>query len=247
MENLLYNKTFKNLINILIGILIIFLAFSVFNITKDKDQDSTISVTGFAEINAKPDIAEITLTVISEDKDLGVASNENNQKINTIIAFLKENNIEDKDIKTKLYNINPRYEYLNDYKNRYLVSYEVNQSLNVKVRDLDSVGEIIEGATSRGANNISNLQFIIDNDELLKEQAREKAIEDAKSKAKKLEKELGISLKDIIGFYENTYTPVVNREYNAMKAMDSATMSAPSIQPGENNITSNVNIVYKIK
>ena len=109
------------------------------------------------------------------------------------------------------------------------------------------MGEIIEGATLRGANNISNLQFIIDNDELLKEQAREKAIEDAKSKAKKLEKELGISLKDIIGFYENTYTPAVNREYNAMKAMDSDTMSVPSIQPGENNITSNVNIVYKIK
>lgn len=247
MENLLYNKTFKNLINILIGVLIIFLAFSVFNLIKDEDKNNTISVTGFSEINAKPDVVEITLTVISENKDLGIASNENNQKINTIITFLKENNIEDRDIKTKLYNISPRYEYLNDYKNRYLVSYEVNQSLNVKVRDLDSVGEIIEGATSRGANNISNLQFIIDNDELLKEQAREKAIEDAKSKAKKLEKELGISLKDIIGFYENTYTPAVNREYNAMKAMDSATMSAPSIQPGENNITSNVNIVYKIK
>jgi len=249
-ENLLYNKGFKNLINIFIGVLIIFLIFSIFKMGEDTEQDNTISITGFAEVNAKPDVAQITLTVISENKDLGLASEENNQKINTIIDFLKENSIEEKDIKTSLYNINPRYEYSNDYKNRYLASYEVRQSLDVKIRNLDIVGEIVAGATSKGANDISSLQFIIDDDGLLKEQAREKAIEDAKLKALKLGKDLGVSLTEIIGFYENTYTPVF-REYSAMKSMDNVAeavqLTAPSIQTGENTITSNITIVYKIK
>lgn len=248
-ENLFCNKTFKNLVNILIAILVIFLAFLMFDLGKDKTQDNTISVTGFAEISAKPDVAQITLTVLSEKKDLSVASSQNNEKINTIISFLMESGIEDKDIKTSSYNINPRYEYTNDYKNRYLASYEVRQSLTVKVRNLDIIGNIIAGATSRGANDIGNLQFIIDDNESLKEQAREKAIDNAKAKAQKLGENLGVSITEIISFYEDTYTPIPAREYSAMKQMNSAAgdILAPSIQTGENSITSNVTITYKIK
>lgn len=244
-KNLFFDKTFKNLINILITILIIFLAILMFSLTKDNElQDNTISVTGYAEIYAKPDVAQITLTVLSENKDLGIASNQNSEKMNAVISFLEESGIGGRDMKTSSYNIYPRYEYKNDYQNRYLASYEVRQSLTIKIRDLDIVGDVISGATSRGANDISNLEFIIDNNELLKEQARQKAIENAKIKAQELGKDLGVSITEIIGFYESTNTPVFAQGNSKMY---SDSVAAPSIQTGENSITSNVTIVYKIK
>ena len=248
-ENLINNKVFKSLINVFIGALIIFLVFLMFNLG-ESDEQNTISVNGFSEVTAKPDVAQITLTVITEDIELGIASNQNNERINAIISFLKESGVEDKDIKTSLYNINPRYEYLNDYNKRYLASYEVEQSLTVKIRNLDSVGDIVAGATERGSNDISSLQFIIDDDELLKAQAREQAIANAKENAEKLGKELGVSLTEMVSFYENSYVPTYSD--NAYKLMGGAmtelsSISSPSIQTGENSITSNVTIVYKIK
>jgi len=247
-ENILNNKVFKNLINILVGVLIIFIAFLIINPQDQNEIGDTISITGYAEVSAKPDVAQITISVLSENKDLGIATEDNNVKINNIIAFLKENNIEDKDIKTSMYNISPRYEYYNDYRNRYLAGYDVSQSLVVKIRDLNIVGDVITGSTSNGANEISSLSFIIDNDDALKAQVKKEAIADAKNKAEDLAKDLGISLSEIIGFYENSYTPVVTSYNKVMMGAGSLEDStAPSIQTGENTITSNIAIVYKIK
>ena len=248
-QNIFYNNGFKYLIKTFLVVLTIFFIFLTLNLGENKENENTISVAGIGEVSARPDVAQISLTVFTENKDLGIATGENNQKINTIISFLKEKSIEDKDIKTSTYNINPRYEYGADYKNRYLAGYEVRQSLIVKIRNLNDVGDIIAGATSRGVNDMGGLSFIIDDDELLKQQAREQAINDAKSKASKLAKDLGISLSEIIGFNESSYSPVRYTEQSLMKSMNSledATI-APSIQTGENTITSNITIVYKIK
>ena len=95
MENTFLNKTFRNLINIFILVLIITIPVLAFNLGIDKEKDNLISVTGFAEIYAKPDVAHIVLTVVSENKSLKLATEDNNTKGNAIIAFLKENNIED--------------------------------------------------------------------------------------------------------------------------------------------------------
>lgn len=248
MENLFNNKQFKFLINLFISVATLFLVFLAFNMQESRGEE-TISVTGFAEISVKPDVAQITLTVASENADLGLASSINNERTNAIISFLSEKGVEDKDIKTSLYNISPRYEYYDDYKNRYLAGYEVRQSLTVKIRNLETVGDIISGATERGSNEISSLQFIIDDDELLKEQAREQAIANAKEKAEKLGQELGISLKEIINFYENSYVPVYSSDsYKILGAgLESSSIPSASIQVGENNITANVTLIYRVK
>lgn len=246
-ENILNNKVFKNLINVFVGVLIIFFVFSIINLTEKEKTGETISITGYAEVSAKPDVAQITISVLSENRDLGVATEDNNTKTNAIVSFLKENGIEDKDIKTSTYNINPRYEYYSDYRNRYLAGYEVTQSLVVKIRNLDSVGEIIAGSSERGSNDISSLSFIIDNDEALKAQAKKQAIDDAKLKASELAKDLGISLSEIVGFYENNYYSTPQISYAKVEMAKSLDSSTPSIEAGENTITASITITYKIK
>lgn len=246
-ENILNNKVFKNLINVFVGVLIIFFVFSVINLADKGETGETISITGYAEVSAKPDVAQITISVLSENRDLGVATEDNNTKTNAIVSFLKENGIEDKDIKTSTYNINPRYEYYSDYRNRYLAGYEVTQSLVVKIRNLDSVGEIIAGSSERGSNDISSLSFIIDNDEALKAQAKKQAIDDAKLKASELAKDLGISLSEIVGFYENNYYSTPQISYAKVEMAKSLDSSTPSIEAGENTIIASITITYKIK
>ena len=246
-ENILNNKVFKNLINVFVGVLIIFFVFSIINLTEKEKTGETISITGYAEVSAKPDVAQITISVLSENRDLGVATEDNNTKTNAIVSFLKENGIEDKDIKTSTYNINPRYEYYSDYRNRYLAGYEVTQSLVVKIRNLDSVGEIIAGSSERGSNDISSLSFIIDDDEALKAQVKKQAIDDAKLKASELAKDLGISLSEIVGFYENNYYSAPQISYAKVAMVENLDSSTPSIEAGENTIIASITITYKIK
>jgi uncharacterized protein YggE len=91
--------------------------------------------------------------------------------------------IDEKDLKTTSFNINPRYEWQNNSGKRYLVGYEVRQIINVKIRDLSEVGNIIQKATDLGANDIGELIFTFDNDQKLKENARNIAIRSAKEKS----------------------------------------------------------------
>jgi uncharacterized protein YggE len=180
----------KNLIIILIIILSIFLfvltissIVSIQNkvkqgryIGQDVESRNIISVAGTGEVYAKPDLALISFSVVIEAKTVGEAMSQNTEKMNNIISFIKEQGVENKDLKTTSFNIYPRYDYdrtssIYPSGKRVLVGYEVIQQLEVKIRDLDKTGQIIEGAASAGANQAGNLQFIVENEDDLKKQA----------------------------------------------------------------------------
>jgi hypothetical protein len=177
-----------------------------------------------------------------------VATNENSEKMNAVISFLKEEGVDDKDIKTTGFNINPRYEWNSDTGIRTLAGYEVSQTVNVKIRDLTKTGKIISESVSKGANDVSNLSFIVDDDEQLKEDVKNLAIEDAKKKAKSLEKSLGIRLNKIVNFSESSYAPYPSYDYGYGATMEKAVSSiAPTIATGQNKLTSTVTITYSVK
>ncbi|MCK9446914.1 SIMPL domain-containing protein, partial [bacterium] len=158
--------------------------------------------------------------------------------------------IEEKDIKTTSFNINPVYAWEDKTGKRTLTGYEVNQTINVKIRDLTKVGSIISGATEKGANDVSSLSFIVDDDEKVKEDAKNLAIKDAQAKAKNLEKALGVKMVKIINFSENSYNPVFvsyDSSYKMLNSSAGALEIAPTIQTGQNKITSTVTITYAIK
>jgi uncharacterized protein len=220
-------------------------------IGQDVSYRNTISVQATGEVYANPDLALTTASVITEAKDVDEALSENTEKMNAVISFLKEQGIEDKDLKTTGFNIYPRYEYHERTEDRpsgerVLVGYEVNQSLEIKIRDLESIGAIIQGVTENGANNVSGLSFTIENQDELKEQSRGEAIEEAKAKAEKLASQLGVKLAKITNFSESSVYP---RYYDFSKAaseeMD-AGGAVPSVEPGENKIEVTVNLTYEI-
>jgi len=243
-------------------VLFVFLTFSIFVDTINKIRQSryigqdvqarnTIVVSDTGDVYTKPDLAVINFSVVNEASTAAQAMADNAGKMNSVIAALKGSGVESKDLKTTSYYIYPRYEYEETVSSYYptgkrtLVGYEVTQTLEVKIRKLDNIGSIIEVATNAGANEVGNLQLTIDNQDQIKQQAREQAISKVKAKALALASQLGVRLGKITSFSENYYLPY----YSSMdyaKGIGGAGEAAPTIETGENKVSVSVVITYEI-
>ncbi len=223
--------------------------------------NTTISVSGEGEVMAKPDIGQFSFSVRAEGATASEAQTTSAESMNQIIAYLKEAGVEEKDIKTQNYYLNPKYRYeericaANMYcppGEQILDGYEVSQDVSIKVRDLEAAGDLISGTGERGATNISGLSFTIDDESALMADAREQAIADAKEKAEVLARDLGMRIDRIIGFSENgNYYPMYDKAYGGNMAMEESyrmdAASAPAMPVGENTIMSNVTITFELK
>jgi len=239
----------KNKHSLLTSVFIVFLVSLIIWVGVDinhkvKKGENTISVTGTGEVYAKPDLALTSFSVLTEAKTVIEALTENTEKMNAVIAFVKNENVEEKDIKTTGFNIYPRYEWEEKSGKRTLVGYEVSQTLQVKIRGMAKIGTIVQGTTEQGANQVSDLQFTIDDEDGLKKQAREEAIEKAKTKAKELASQLGVKLGKVVEFSESGVFPW----YYAMEKAPAAMGGGEELQieTGENKIEVTVTITYEI-
>ena len=239
------------LLGLLLLVLIISVGVDINN--KVNETENSISVSATGEVYAKPDLALTTFSVVTEAESVENAMSENTEKMNNVIDFVKSQGVQDKDLKTTAFNIYPRYEWCDGSSSvrpcplsrRILVGYEVSQSLQVKIRDLDKTGEIIQGAAQNGVNQMGSLQFTVDNQDMLKAEARAKAIEEAKEKAKTLASQLGIRLVRISSFYESGQSPIY---YMALEDAEAGGKGGGAqIETGENKISVTVNITYQIR
>ena len=259
MEEYLKEKH-KHIFNSFLVILGIFLiSITILKIIDIQDKlqeaENTITITESSQIYAKPDLALGTFSVVTEAKTVTQALTDNTNKMNALISFIKNQGVEERDIKTTSFNISPRYEWresLTCYppcpgNTRVLVGYEISQSLEVKIRDMLKIGETIQGATEAGANQVSNLQFVIDKQEEFKKQAREEAIKKAKVKAQELASQLGIKLIRISNFSEGVSTPFFYDMREAVGMGGAIPAPAPEIATGENKIEVTVSLTYQVK
>ena len=214
---------------------------------------NTITVSGEGKIYSKPDLALIDFSVKTEAKTVSAAMDENSSKMDKVIEAMEKRGIDKKDLKTTSFNIYPRYEYIKSretqqlypYGKKVLAGYDVNQTLEVKIRDLSEIGQTIQKATDSGANEVGNIRFTIENEDELKKQARKEAIDKAKSKAKELASQLGVNLVRIVSFSENANRPIYYGMENAMLSSGTS-KTTPQIETGENKIKVDVSIVYEI-
>ncbi len=214
---------------------------------------NTISFTGKGEVIVKPDIATVSFGVSAENLDVAKAQTEATTKMNNIIDLLKKKGVAEKDIKLTNYSIYPRYDYLQAQIYPYtgkqtLAAYVVSQTVEVKIRDISKAGEILSGVGEFGVTDVSGLTFTVDNEDVVKDQARDLAIADAKVQAKTLAKSLGVKLVKITSFSENGNYPIYYEMNKSMAlGIGGGDATVPQVPIGENKITSNVNITYEIR
>jgi uncharacterized protein len=204
----------------------------------------TLSVTGQAKVSASPDIAYISLGVISEDKDAKVAQKANAAAMEKVVASIKANGIKEEDIKTVNYSINPKYNYNQKDGTSTIVGYSVSNSVSVTVRDLAKTGNIIDAAADSGVNASSSISFGLSNYEKYYNDALKNAVLAAKKKAGTMAEALGVTLKAPLSISEGGgYSPLQNYTTYDLKAESIA--AATPVQSGSLEITANVSAVYE--
>ncbi len=221
----------------------------------DKPATNTISVNGKAELMIVPDIATFNFGTQETSETVESAQKLATDKINKAIDLVKKAGVEEKDIKTISYNINPHYEQGACTQFRcppaVITGYDVSQQVEVKVRDTAKAGGILSSLGSVNLNNISGLTFTVDDDESKMDEARKMAIKDAREKAEELADSLDARLGRLVTYYDNNPYPMPYYAKGGV-AMDVAmvenqAMGAPSLPAGENQIVSNVTLVYELK
>jgi len=255
-------QLFLNAATGFLGLVIIILAIGTVSMYRSSSSASsytdTIEVQGIGSVQAVPDVARITFGHREENKDLKVAQANLEAKISQAISSLTSSGIEEKDIKQQNYNAYPRYEYNPNCKgiyciegNRELVAYEVSQSIQVTVRDIDKAGEILAILSQSGATELSGPYFEIEDPSVYQQDARTLAIEDAKEEAKVVAKSLGVRLGRMVDFYENSYGYPMPYARSSMAGadmvMEEAVIKEISVPVGEDEIEVQVTLVFKIR
>ncbi len=219
---------------------------------------TTISVVGEGEVLKVPDIGQFTFTVTASAPDATAAQNDAAKRNNDIIAYLKEQGLEDRYIKTEQYSLNPKYRWeerpcvfgqICPLGEQVEDGFEVSQTVSVKVKDLAKAGDLITGVGERGATNLSGLNFTIEDEESLKAQARALAIENAKEQSEELAKQLGVRLVRMTGYYEESGSPMpyASARPVAMDAMAAKAEVAPVLPTGEQSTISRVSLTFQVE
>ncbi len=256
----------RKFILIIAGLLIAFLAVQVLAgfmglryIGAGIAPGNTISVSGYGEAVAVPDIATFSFSVMSEKATVAAAQSDATAKANATLAYLKNAGIDEKDIQTSDYSVNPQYDYVqkscvNGYcpgGEQVLRGYQVRQTTTVKVRDTEKAGELLGGVGQAGATEVSGLQFTFDDPDQVEDEARLEAIADAKAKASELAKQLGVSIVRVVSFSESGSGVPMPYAYGRggmeMATQASDAKAAPEISTGQNKVTSSVSVTYEIR
>lgn len=127
-----------------------------------------------------------------------------------------------------------------------IISYSVNSTLQVKIKDLQKVNDVIDTATQNGANQIYGVSFTLADKEKVLSEARKLAIANAKKKATEIAGQAGINLGRIVNIYDNESTPYGGGMMYAAKAVPDAA-NQTQIQPGSTEIVVNVTLNYETR
>jgi uncharacterized protein len=222
-----------------------------------------ITVHGEGEAFAVPDVATFTFTISEDAATVAAAQAKMNEKMKSALAVVKDAGIEDKDVKTVDYSVYPKYEYQATsgaastaicidgncpIRKQVLVGYTVTQSIQVKIRKTDSVGDVLTKVAATGISNVSGVDFTIDDQKKIESDARASAITDAKGRAQTLAAQLGVRLVRIVSFSEsgNYPYPIYDKAISMSAGIGGAAAAPTQLPVGQNKITSNVDITYEI-
>lgn len=202
------------------------------------------TVTGEGQAEAKPDSANVRLGVQAQGQTAQAAQEEINTNINKVVSAVKDLGIGVNDIQTENYHINP----INDFsdKQQKITGYNASTNINVKVKQIGKADGVLDAATAAGANQVGGVTFDITNKDQAEQEARDKAVVDAKKKAEVAAKAAGFKLGKIVSYSENTpnQPPVV---YSARSVDISPLGGGTKIQPGVNEVAVSVTLGYEVK
>jgi uncharacterized protein YggE len=202
----------------------------------------TISAQG--ETNIAPDLATITIGVVTQGGNAQAALSANATKMNAVVAAIKGAGVADKDVQTSNLSVNPQYQYTDGQPPR-LTRYEARNNVTVKVRDLKNVGKVVDSVVAVGSNEVNGISFGLDDDAKAMDQARTDAMKKARARADLYAAAAGLKVNRIVSISEGGGAGPV---YPVMVTAARMAANAPTpVAPGELSIASDVTVVYLLK
>jgi uncharacterized protein YggE len=206
--------------------------------------EHTISVSGTGKVVLSPDIADIRLGVSATARTVKAARESAAASMTAVISSLKKLGIADADIQTTILSLQPTYDYSANTTPPRLTGYVLANAIAVTVRNIDSVGDAIDGALAAGATSIDGVTFRVADQASAEKQARAAAMTEAAAKARTLADAAGVSIKGVASIGE-TVAPIPYPVYYGAAAGAAKDTQTP-VQPGTNEISVTVAVSYLI-
>jgi uncharacterized protein YggE len=213
----------------------------------EADRPRTVSVSGQGEIQAEPDRAFVTRGVESRKPKLEEARAEVAKTVDAVLKLTRDLKIDQKLVRSTRVNVQPEYNWDNNSRERNLIGYFVSRQVEIDLRDLDKLGQLLEKATDLGVNQLGDPRLDSSKRRELERQALAKAVEDARANADTVAKASGGRLGSARTISANSSyvpppMPMVRMAAMAEKAGD----ASQSYQSGQMTFTGTVQIEYDL-
>lgn len=212
-------------------------------------QSEGIWVNGTGRVSVTPDLAVLSLGVEAQEKTVAEARNVAAIAMQGLIDALKAEGVEDSDIQTQFFNIQPNYVWNDQERKQELDGYRVTNTVTAKVRDLSTIGDVIDGAVEAGGDEtrINSVRFQAEDSSAAEAEARALAMQQAVEHAQQLADAAGVALAKPIFISESGSAPVTQTfTDDSFARLESASVAPTPIQVGELDITVTVQAVFGI-
>jgi uncharacterized protein YggE len=216
--------------------------FLVIPMIASADDDGRITVTGEGRVDAAPDMATVSLGVVTEGTTAAEAMAANSIQLAAVLEQLKMGGIEDRDIQTSGLSLNPNWQQTEADPTPRIMGYQASNMLSVRVRKLDQLGTVLDKTISDGANNFNGLSFGLSDPEPAMNEARKRAVADAQGRARLLTKAAGLTLGPVVSISEGGGFGGPQPMYR----MDAAAASPVPVAAGEVSTTASVTMVFEL-
>ncbi len=207
-----------------------------------------VTVAASGTVRLVPDKASVSFGVTTQEAQADQAQAKNSEAVDKVIAVLTERGIEEKSIRTTNYSMYPQYDY-SDGVSR-IIGYNVCTTLLIQDQDIKNVGKLLTDCVAAGVNNVDQVTFLCSGYDEAYQQALAAAVENAQAKAAVLAKAAGKTLGGVVSVTEgwqdtsSRYSKAVGASYDVVQ---NSAARAPSIMPGESEISANVTVTFAMK
>ena len=210
----------------------------------DDEHQRTIRVTGHGKSSAAPDMATIQTGVVTQAKTAVEAMDQNNGALEKIMADLKDMKVEEKDIQTSQFSVQPVYERGDRGERKpEIVGYRVSNQLRIRVRKLPELGKLLDTLIRSGSNQMSGISFGVDDSTVVMNEARKKAIADAIERAELYADAAGVTFGKVISIDEHQAVAPQPKFYGRAMAMSE---SSVPVATGEQDFMAMINVTFEL-
>ncbi len=218
-------------------------------LAQDNSGQNGVSATGTGTAVGEPDVMVLNVGVSLQRDTIAEAREAAADAQTAVIDALKDSGVDEDDIQTVQFSINPQYDFSRLDNDRKIVGYVVSNVVTAKVRDLDKAGDAIDAATLAGGDDavVQGISFGIDDPTELREEARKEAVKNARDQAEQLAGHAGASLGRLISISESSFFPFFECSISSAAGGAAFDQAATPIETGQLEISVTVNVLYAVK